>query len=188
MNYPNSNFYDILSINKNQEKRRLFMDKTLIRLMQENEVEQCVEVIRQGFGTVARDFGLTQENCPTNGAFMKVERLKADMDKGKLMYVICESDKIVGFMELEKIDDHKYELQKITVLPEVRHSGYGKRMLDYAKRIVAEAGGSLIAIGIIEENTTLKDWYIKNGFVHNGTHVFEHLPFTVGYLYYEILN
>jgi hypothetical protein len=59
--------------------------------------------------------------------------------------------------------------------------------LDLAKKKVKELGGSYITIGIIEENTTLKEWHIKNGFVHNGTHVFNHLPFTVGYLHYEII-
>jgi ribosomal protein S18 acetylase RimI-like enzyme len=156
--------------------------------MKDHEVEQCVDVIRQGFGTVASDFGLTVENCPTNGAFMNTDRLKADINKGKLMYVLCEADKIVGFMELEKIDSNKFELQKITVLPKFRHHGYGREMLDFAKEKVAELGGSYITIGIIEENTTLKEWYIKNGFIHNGTHVFNHLPFTVGYLFYEIKN
>jgi hypothetical protein len=53
------------------------MDRTIIRLMQDDEVEQCVDVIRQGFGTVASDFGLTVENCPSNGAFMNAERLEA---------------------------------------------------------------------------------------------------------------
>lgn len=40
----------------------------------------------------------------------------------------------------------------------------------------------LITIGILEENKVLKEWYIKNGFVCNGTRKFEHLPFTVGFM------
>ena len=39
-----------------------------------------------------------------------------------------------------------------------------------------------IKIGIIEESTVLKNWYISNGFVHTGTKKFDHLPFTSGYL------
>jgi hypothetical protein len=37
-------------------------------------------------------------------------------------------------------------------------------------------------IGIIEESTILKNWYIENGFIHTGTKRYEHLPFTSGYL------
>ena len=158
------------------------MDNVFIRTMQENEVEQCAEVIRQGFGTVARDFGLTPENCPTNGAFIKIERLEEDIKKGKSMYVLCDSSSIIGFMELEKIDENRVELQKITVLSEYRHFGYGTKLLDFAKNQAKAWNARYLTIGIIEENTVLKEWYIKNGFVHKGTQVFQHLPFTVGYL------
>lgn len=37
-------------------------------------------------------------------------------------------------------------------------------------------------IGIIEENSVLKDWYTADGFVHTGTERVDHLPFTGGYL------
>ena len=37
-----------------------------------------------------------------------------------------------------------------------------------------------------EENTALKDWYFTNGFAHTGKRKFEHLPFTVGYMEYEV--
>lgn len=38
------------------------MGDVIIRTMQASEVEQCAEVIRQGFGAVAKYFGLTKEN------------------------------------------------------------------------------------------------------------------------------
>jgi len=44
-------------------------------------------------------------------------------------------------------------------------------------------GGELIiTIGIIEENTRLKEWYKAYGFVHTGTKKFEHMPFTAGFM------
>ena len=46
----------------------------------------------------------------------------------------------------------------------------------------AANGAARIHIGIIEENERLKRWYLANGFVHMGTRVFSHLPFTVGFL------
>ena len=51
-----------------------------------------------------------------------------------------------------------------------------------AKNAVISMGGSVIKIGIIEESSVLKNWYIANGFVHTGTKKFDHLPFTSGYL------
>lgn len=154
--------------------------------IKEDELEQCAEVIRQGFGTVAKDFGLTTENCPTNGAFIKVERLVKDISRGNLMFGLIVDNSITGFMQLQQKSEILYELRKVTVLPKYRHFGYGKIMLDYAKKVVKEHGGTKITIGIIEENVELKEWYKENGFIHTGTTRFDHLPFTVGFMEMDI--
>mgnify|MGYP003509241146 CR=1 FL=1 len=88
---------------------------------------------------------------------------------------------IIGYMSLSKESDDAYELHNLAVLPEYRHNGYGKLLLDHAKDVVKASGGNVIKIGIIEESTVLKNWYIANGFVHTETKKFDHLPFTSGY-------
>ena len=98
------------------------------------------------------------------------------------MFALCSGGRIVGYMSLSKENDNTFELHNLAVLPELRHNGYGKMLLDYAKDKVKLLGGSKIKIGIIEESVVLKDWYIANGFVHTGTKKFDHLPFTSGYL------
>lgn len=98
------------------------------------------------------------------------------------MYALYAGKKIIGYMSLSKEGDDAYELHNLAVLQEYRHKGFGKLLLDYAKEVVKSLGGSRIKIGIIEESTVLKDWYIANGFVHIGTKKFDHLPFTSGYL------
>ena len=95
--------------------------------------------------------------------------------------IICRK-KMVGYMSLSKESDDIYELHNLAVLPEYRHNGLGKMLLDHAKETVKALGGKVIKIGIIEESTVLKNWYIANGFIHTGTKKFEHLPFTSGYL------
>jgi len=52
--------------------------------------------------------------------------------------------------------------------------------------MVKSYGGNKISIGIIEENTKLKDWYLKLGFTHISTRKFKHLPFTVGFMEKEL--
>lgn len=162
------------------------MKNYIIREAKDHELDQCAEVIRRGFATVAIEFGLTVENCPTNGAFIKTERLVSDKRRGNKMYVLTVDEGIIGYMQIEKVVNNNYELQKITVLPDSRHEGYGKILLDYAKEKVRELHGSKITIGIMEENEVLKQWYIKNGFIHVGTHKFNHLPFTAGFMEYPI--
>lgn len=72
------------------------------------------------------------------------------------------------------------------MLPEYRHFGYGKQLLDFCKTKVQERGGNKIIIDIVEENTILKNWYATNGFTHIETKKYEHLPFTVGYMEWTV--
>jgi ribosomal protein S18 acetylase RimI-like enzyme len=147
-----------------------------------DDLPECLYVIRQSFATVAEEFGLTEQNAATNGAFMKIERLQNEFEHGNLMFAYIADGKIVGFAELAKVADETYELKKLSVLPECRHNGYGKELIEFAKAKVRGLGGNKIAIGIIEENTVLKNWYAANGFTHTGTQKFDHLSFTVGFM------
>ncbi len=151
-----------------------------------DQLEACAALIRESFLTVAEEFGLTQENCPTNGAFLKADRLATDMDKGNALFGLYEGTALVGFMELEQGRDDAVILEKLAVLPACRHRGYGKNLLDYAKGTAHGMGARKLLAAIIEENTVLKQWYLDNGFIHTGMRKFDHLPFTVGFLECEI--
>ena len=154
-----------------------------IRPLRPEQLPACAEVIRQGFAGVAREFGLTKENCPSNGAFITEELLRQAVEKGHLFYGLFEDGVLAGCMALEPQDEADvFELGRLAVLPEKRHHGYGKRLIDEARRRAKELGARKIVIGIIEENTRLRQWYTDYGFVHTGTRVFAHLPFTVGFM------
>lgn len=158
------------------------MNNCEICVVRDDELALCVDVVRAAFATVAQSFGLTEENCPTNAAFMKVDRLLYDKNKGNLMFVLKTGGTIAGFMQLENKGEGRFELKNIAVAPAYRHHGFGKILLDFAKSTVRQRGGSKISLGIIEENTVLRHWYEENGFAHLGTKIFEHLPFTVGFM------
>ncbi len=159
----------------------------MIRSIDEQELEECATVIRAGFLTVAKEFGITKENAPTNGAFIEKERLIEERAKGNRMYAAVQGDRLIGYMQLEKSTPEVYFLQKLVVLPEYRHMGIGKALLDYAKEKVAEWGGNKLSIGIIEENKVLKDWYLSYGFEPTTIRKFEHLPFTVGFMEFRLV-
>lgn len=158
------------------------MSIAVIHEVDKHELQECLDVIHQSFGTVAEQFGLTRENCPKHTSFIPISFLETQMDWGWHMYALYAGKKIIGYMSLSKEGDDTYELHNLAVLPEYRHNGFGKILLDHAKAVVKSLGGNRIKIGIIEESTVLKDWYIANGFAHIGTKKFDHLPFTSGYL------
>ncbi len=154
----------------------------MIYEVDKNELQECLDVIHQSFSTVAEQFSLTQENCPKHTSFIPLSFLETQMNGGWHMYALYAGKKIIGYMSLSKEGDNAFELHNLAVLPEYRHKGFGKLLLDHAKKVVKSWGGSTIKIGIIEESTVLKNWYIDNGFVHTGTRKFDHLPFTSGYM------
>lgn len=159
------------------------MDKEIIiREITENDLNECLEVIHKSFETVAEQFGLTKENCPKHTSFIPLSFLETQMNWGWYMFALCLGDRIIGYMSLSKEEDKVFELHNLAVLPEYRHNGYGRMLLDYAKKQVMALGGEKIKIGIIEESSVLKNWYNQNGFIHIGTKKFAHLPFTSGYL------
>ena len=146
------------------------------------DLPECLEVIHQSFKTVAEVFGLTRENCPKHTSFIPLSFLEAQMNWGWHMYALYNGEKIIGYMSLSKEGDDVFELHNLAVLPEYRHKGFGKLLMDHAKEVVRTLGGKSIKVGIIEESDVLKKWYIANGFVHTGTKKYDHLPYKSGYL------
>ena len=154
----------------------------LIRFIERDEIKVCVQVIRKSFGTVAQEFSLTKENCPGNASFMRVEKLYKQYDEGRPMFAYLDNSIIVGYFSLSKNDGGSFELNNLAVLVEYRHKGYGREMIIFAMDKVREMGRNKMTIGLIEENTKLRNWYSGLGFIHAGTRKYKHLPFTVGFM------
>ena len=158
----------------------------------EARLEECLDIIHRSFATVAEEFGLTRENCPSHTSFMPIEKLRTHAEWGFDMFGMEDGGKIIGYVSVAlnlhcaSFPQGKFEMHNLAVLPEYRHGGIGRNLLDLAKKTVAEKGGNKLHIGIIEESTVLKKWYEANGFVSTGTQKFEHLPFTVGFMECDI--
>ena len=156
--------------------------KNAIRRISQEDLSVCLSIIHQGFATVAEEFGLTEKNCPGHTAFMKPEKLREKYDAGDRMYLCEADDRPVGFFSIKQTGPSVWELDHLSVLSEYRRRGFGEAMLRFVCQTVKKNGGEVIQIGIIEENTRLKRWYERFGFVATGTKRFAYLPFTVGFM------
>ena len=160
----------------------------MIREVKREEIPKCVSLIKKAFLTVADEFGFTEENAPRFTAFAtNEERLLWQMDgELRLMYVYEDAGVLYGYYSLLIQDNKECELNNLAVLPEYRHKGIGKQLLEHAYSTARENGCKLMNIGIVEENVKLKKWYEDNGAVHVGTHKFDFFPFTCGYMKKEL--
>jgi len=157
------------------------------RVNSKEQLNTCLDIIHKGFITVADEFGLTEENCPNHTAFMPIDKLIRQYESGTNMFVYQHNEEYVGYFSLVN-NGESVELNNLSVLPEYRHLGIGKEMVEYAKEYtIKNTSAKKITIGIIEDNVILKNWYSSLGFVHTGTRKFEGLSFTVGFMELELI-
>ncbi|MFX1500458.1 MAG: GNAT family N-acetyltransferase [Promethearchaeota archaeon] len=154
------------------------------KIKSKKELSESVKVLRTSFLTVAHNFNLTKENAPTNPAFITFDKLNELKNKGLKLYGIYNRSKKrqIGFVVIEKVNKVLYYMEKLCVLPDFRHNGYGKLLMDYVFNYVRKKKGNNVSIGIINKNLILKDYYIKYGFVEINLKKFDHLPFTVCFM------
>lgn len=155
----------------------------MIRQMEPQEIDKCVQVIRDSFMTVADAFGFTRENAPRFTAFATtVERLAWQRQEGRPMYVYEEDGQIVGYYSLHLQGEGKCELNNLCVLSAFRHRQIGEKLLEHAFSQAREQGCTQMLIGIVEENAQLRQWYEAHGAVHVREEKYDFFPFTCGYL------
>lgn len=157
----------------------------MIKEIDRNNVPECVQVIRNSFLTVAKEFDFTVENAPGFTAFATTEdRLFYQLDhEHRLMYAYyLDNDEIIGYYSLLLQDNKECELNNLCVLPQYRHKHFGADLLEDAYLKAREKGCIKINISIVEENKVLRKWYEDNGFIHVSTKKFDFFPFTCGYM------
>ena len=147
-----------------------------------DDIPAAAEVIRQAFATVAEAFDLTEENCPTNGAFLRDAALAEEQERGTGLYGLSDEDGLSGCMALKRKDEATFSLEKLAVAPWSRNRGYGRALVAHAVEEVRRAGGGTICIGAMYENRKLVRWYERQGFSITGTRKFAHLPFVVCFM------
>ena len=164
------------------------MSEIIIRHMSEKDIPECVDVIRASFKTVADEFGFTEENAPGFTAFATDDnRIRYQfLEEHRPMYVYLEGGKIVGYYSLGILNENEIELNNLAVLPEYRHKGIGRKLVEDTLVRVKAMGAGKIKIGIVEENQVLRKWYESLGFIHTGSVKYDFFPFTCGYMEAEV--
>lgn len=163
------------------------------------DMKAAASVIRRSFADVAARFGLTTQNCPGNGAFLREEALRRDLARGVAMFGLFTRGNLCGFAAAKPRSGSPAQgaalsgssfpcrasvwyLEKLAVLPECRTGGYGSALLTHTLEHMREGGASLASIGVIADNLPLVAWYERRGFTRAQTRVFATLPFTVQYM------
>ena len=156
-------------------------------LKSEEDLINCTELIRNSFKTVAAEFNLTLKNAPTHPSNLTLGALKDACSRGVVFYGLYYHDKLIGCIGIEKSkDEDTCYIEKLSVLPDNRHKGFGVVLMDFACQFLRERNRKKVSIGIINESTILKNWYSRYGFKEKSLKRFEHLPFEVCFMEKEL--
>lgn len=157
------------------------MPPFVIAPLLEEQLAQCTLAVRAGFASVAQQFQLTAETCPTHGAFDSEESLRRRFHTSECFVALREGE-IIGFVSLAKTGRRTYEINRLTVLPQYRHLGCGRALCLFVLQRAKALGAKCVTLDFIVENEPLRPWYEALGFVYTGCKKFAHLPFTSGYM------
>lgn len=153
-----------------------------IRRIEMAGLNECAQVIRESFETVALEFGITEENCPTHPAFITPisldEMLRSGIELHGLFIYGCQ----VGAVTIENVGGNAYYLGKLAILPDFRRRGLGDILVRFAIDNVKARGATLLKLAAVDKATRLKNWYKGFGFVEMGTKKFDHMPFRVCFM------
>lgn len=153
-----------------------------IRPTTREDLPHSLSVIRSSFNTVAVEMNLTIDNCPGHTAFTTMEKL-LDLHGKATCFGLYVDGTQIGFVAAEKVGDGEiYYLDKLAVLPDKRHKGYGAQLVMCVLGYAAGHGAKIVSLGMIDSHTVLKEWYRSLGFQEKGTRKFDHLPFTVCFM------
>jgi ribosomal protein S18 acetylase RimI-like enzyme len=118
-------------------------------------------ILNRAFLTVALNFGFTKESVPRFPAFIDSDLIEKQLNNGLKMYGYKINDKIVGCIGYSFYKDQIYFIERLATLPEYRHLGIGKKLMEYIENKIKENGGKTAEIHVVDKNEILVDWYKK---------------------------
>jgi len=156
-----------------------------IRKAGKEDTSLITGIVRRSFQGVAERFGLTPVNCPKHPSNCSAEWIERDLSRGVIYYILENSGIPAGCAALEQAQTTCY-LERLAVLPEERNHGFGTALVRNVLLKAQTLGAESVSIGIIADQTDLKEWYEKIGFRSGETRDFSHLPFRVLFMSYSL--
>jgi diamine N-acetyltransferase len=157
-----------MRIKKSDIRRAEFVDASILNFL-----------VRQCFLDVARRFEITTENCPEHPSNTTLEIVQKDLSNGLSFFIKIDRGIPSGCIGLKKVSEDVCDVVRLGVLPGRRRRGFGKELLEMALFEARELGTKQVGVSIIANDTELKRWLEKSGFVETETRNFKDFPFQI---------
>jgi N-acetylglutamate synthase-like GNAT family acetyltransferase len=158
----------------------------MIKAAELSDREMVAKIIRGSFRDVASRFSLTKENCPKHPSNCISSWIESDIKRGVQYFLLYKANNPIGCVGLESPSPDVCYLERLSVLPEMRGKHFGIKLVQHALEWSTCKGADRVSIGIIAEQSELKEWYEELGFIEIQTKSFPHLPFKVCLMEYAV--
>lgn len=155
---------------------------------QEEHIEILSTIVSQSNQDVAELFKLSLNNAPKHPSFCTPEWIRTEFERGQRYFIYTDDGIAKGCVAFEQAGDTTAYLNRLSVLPAYRRKGKGSKLVSHVIEYSKEKEVDVVSIGTIAEHTQLTRWYEKLGFSKGAIQKFEHLPFKVLFMQYEIKN
>ena len=145
------------------------------------------DILNRSFMTVAMQFNFTKENAPHFVAFIGPDVIENNLKNGLKMYGYSLNDTIIGCAGYSHHKDSAYFIERLAVLPEHRHMGVGRKLMEFAEGKIKEHGGTMAEVHVVDINTILIEWYKKLGYKEIRVDEIKSLPFNSCVMNKELL-
>jgi len=117
------------------------------------------DILNKAFMTVALQFNFTKETVKRFPAFIESDIIDNQLKNGLKMYGYNEDNKIVGCVGYSFYKDKIYMIERLGTLPEYRHKGIGKKLMEFIENKIRGNGGEIAEIHVVDINEILINWY-----------------------------
>lgn len=155
----------------------------IVRDATDQDISLLSRLIRDSFRDVAERFGVTAENGRAHPSQCTEEWVQSALEWGVRFYILEDQGVPCACVGVGQAGRGLFRMERLGVLPEYRKRGLGKVLTWFALERARALGARQIEIGLIAEDTKLRDWYAQLGFAVSREAVsFEHLPFQVTFM------
>lgn len=166
--------------------KKNILEKIMGKIIELDDSLIITDIINKAFLTVAEQFNFTKENVPKFPAFINSGIINYSLDNGLKMYGYKNNDLIIGCVGYSYYKDRIYFIERLAVLPEHRHSGVGKELLQFAEDKIIESGGKTAEIHVVDKNIILREWYKKLNYAEIRIDEIKVLPFNSCVMHKEL--
>ena len=162
--------------------------RTIQQIDIRENLAQVGNLLRRSHQTVAKEFNITPQSCPHHPAFCDDAFTLDKLDRpGIVCFGGYIQDELLGFVALVTNQNDRYvECVRLAVMPEARHYGLGRALMDICVQQARELGAKTMAIEVVDWNEQLKAWYLNYGFVEIRKQDWGGAPFLVSYMEMEL--